>query len=124
MTRQLSRLQTENNCLQGLIDEYFANSISLNGGKGTTVNINETVNNWSLFNMFRGSGNTQTTKKYQLVLGDQDTKTDNIGLCQIESEDMRNTSEVKGEAGAKTPAGSDFIKNPQQDFFFERQKKA
>ena len=92
------------------------------GGK-TTVNINETVNNWSLFNLFKGTGNTQTTKKYQLIM-DKDIRTDNLGLCQIDSEvDIdRNTSEIKAESGPKMPPSSDMTKS-HQSFFFEKQTR-
>jgi len=60
---QITRLQTENNVLQNLIDDYFKdktiNTSTIKESKDqidskVTLNINETTTNWSLFNLFRG----------------------------------------------------------------------
>ena len=53
---------------------------------------------------------------------DKDIRTDNLGICQIDSEVDRNTSEIKAESGPKLPPSSDMTKS-HQSFFFEKQTR-
>ena len=61
------RLETEKNCLQQVIDVYLSSKQQLEQPKPITLNIEEKITNWSLFNVFDSKKKNQTeTKKYHV----------------------------------------------------------
>ena len=126
MQYQILKLETEKNCLQQVIDGYLQTRQDIEQNN-ITLNIEEKVTNWSLFNVFdTKKKNKEETRKYHIQLDkpNQNEKKEEtkIHLWQgtMFRQDSLRASEIQMESNIKAPSGI----HPSTTTFHNKNQKA